>query len=79
VETDTHSRDTASLADDGGPPLPPSPFTRGGLELWLRRGEQLGRAAWWIAATVAAGHKHAAKWRRQVASNGPGHPPPAPG
>lgn len=78
--TDTHSRDTASQGDDDGPPLPSYPFTRGDIGVWLRRGEHLGRAAWWIAATVAAGHKRAATWLRHVASKGPiDSPPPQPG
>jgi hypothetical protein len=75
VETDTHSRDTASQAGDGGPTSPPYPLTRGDAGFWLRRGEQLGRVARWIVATVAAGHKRAATWRRHVANKGPGHWP----
>jgi hypothetical protein len=79
VETETYSRDTASQADDGGPPSPPYPLTRGDIGFWLRRGEQLGRAACWIAATVAAGHKRAAKWRRHAASKHSGHSTSQPG
>jgi hypothetical protein len=79
VETDTRSRDTDSQGRDGRPPSPPYPLARGDIGVWLRRGEQLGRAAWWIAATVAAGHKRAAKWRRHVASKGPIDSPPQPG
>ncbi len=62
------SRDSASQADDRAPPSLPYPLTRGDVGFWLQRGEQLGRAAWWIAATVAAGHKRAATWRRQMAN-----------
>jgi hypothetical protein len=68
VETETHSRHTASQADDGKPPSPPYPLTRSDIEFWLRRGEQLGRAACWIAATVAAGQKRAGQWRRHAES-----------
>jgi hypothetical protein len=81
VETQHNSRDTAPQAD-GKPALPaspPYPLTRGDIGFWLRRAEQLGQAACWIAATVAAGHKRAAQWRRHVASESPGHPPPQPG
>jgi hypothetical protein len=79
VETQAYSRNTASQADDGGQPSPPYPLNRGDVGFWLRRGEQLGRAACWLAATVAAGHKRAANWRRQVASKHPGHSPTQPG
>ena len=80
MATDTHSRDTASKVDDGAAPSPPYPLTRGDIGFWLRRGEQLGRAGCWIAATVAAGYKRAAQWRRHAASKGPiDSTPPAPG
>jgi hypothetical protein len=79
VGTQTHSRNTASQADGGGQPSRPYPLTRGEVGFWLRRGEQLGRAARWIAATVTAGHTRAAHWRRQVASKLPGHSPTQPG
>jgi hypothetical protein len=79
VGTEIHSRDTASQADDGGRPSPPYPLTRGDVGFWLRRGEQLGRAACWIAATVAAGHKRAVQWRQHAASKHPGHRPSQPG
>jgi hypothetical protein len=74
-----HSRDTASQADEGGPTSSPYPLTRGDIGFWLRRGEKLGRAACWIAATVAAGLKLASQWRRHVTSEGSGHPPPQTG
>jgi hypothetical protein len=62
VDTKTSSRDIAPQADHGEPPYP---LTRGDIGFWLRRGEQLGRAACWIAATVAAGHRRVAQWRRR--------------
>jgi hypothetical protein len=79
VETRSYSRDTASQADEGGRPSPPYPLTSGDTGFWLRRGEQLGRAGVWIAATIAAGYARVATWLRHVASKGPGHPPPQPG
>ena len=78
METHTHSRDTASQANDAKPPSLPYPLTRGDVGFWLRRGEQLGRAVGWIAATVAAGHKRAAHWRRHAASKRSFGSPPQP-
>lgn len=72
MDTDTHSRSTASQGYDGAPPLPPYPLSRGDIGLWLRRGEQLGRAACWIV-------ERAATWRRHVASKPPIDSPPQPG
>jgi len=67
-------------AGDTGRPQPPYPLSPGSVGLWLRRGEHLGQAAGWIAATLAAGHRRIAKWRRQVPRSGPfDSPPPQPG
>jgi hypothetical protein len=78
VEKQACSPDTAPRAD-AQPALPPYPLSRGDVGFWLRRGEQLGRAACWIAATVAAGGRRAAPWRRHGANQHPIDTPPQPG
>ena len=78
METHSYSNNPASRADDGERPLPYA-LSRGALRLWLRRGEQLGRAAIWIAARVAAGHKRIARWGRQAKRGAAIKTPPHPG
>ena len=53
-------------------PSAPYPLTPGTIDLWLRRGESLGRAAQRMATTLAG-------WRRKAAETLPTDPPAEPG
>lgn len=59
-------------ADRQERPPTPYPLTSGTIDLWLRRGESLGRAAQRMAMTIA-------KWRRKAAETRPTDPRGEPG
>jgi hypothetical protein len=74
-----NTRHISSHADAGERPPTPYPLGPGAIELWLRRGETLGRALHWTAMTIAAVFTGVSRWLRHAAGRNPTNPPPEPG
>ena len=77
MDKELNSRRATLQPGAGTRPLAPYSLRPATIGLWLRRGEQLGRAVRCTAMAIAALPVRVSKWRQHVALNAPADPPPS--